>query len=94
MALDAYSRQQVIEQLRQTLHDGARAKGSGALIKSLSSRLQTLNSSDTNGGEFWSIFERNFDLIHEHFFRNLRQPFFNEHKDWRLLIAPLSRAFY
>ena len=75
MALDAYSRQQVIEQLRQTLHDGARAKGSGALIKSLSSRLQTLNSSDTNGGEFWSIFERNFDLIHEHFFRNLRQRY-------------------
>ncbi len=75
MALDAYSRQQVIEQLRQTLHDGARTKGSGALIKSLSSRLQTLNSSDGNGGEFWSIFERNFDLIHEHFFRNLRQRY-------------------
>lgn len=75
MALDAYSRQQVIEQLRQTLHDGSRAKGSGAMIKSLSSRLQTLNSSDSNGGEFWSIFERNFDLIHEHFFRNLRQRY-------------------
>lgn len=75
MALDAYSRQQVIEQLRQSLHDGTGAKGSGALIKSLSSRLQSLSSSDSNGGEFWSVFERNFDLIHEHFFRNMRQRY-------------------
>lgn len=75
MALDAYSRQQVIEQLRQSLHDKASPKGSAAFVKSLSSRLQSLSSSDSNGGEFWSIFERNFDLIHEHFFRNLRQRY-------------------
>lgn len=72
MALDAYSRQQVIEQLRQSLHDGSRSKGLGPFIRTLSSRLQSLSSSDSNGDEFWSMFERNFDLIHEHFFRNLR----------------------
>ncbi len=74
MALDAYSRQQVIEQLRESLRD-ARSKGSAATFRSLSTHLQSLSANEGNGGEFWSIFEKNFDLIHEHFFRNLRQKY-------------------
>lgn len=78
MALDAYSRQQVIDQLRESLND-ARGKGvsNAGTVKALSARLQELSTREGGGGEFWSMFEQNFDLIHEHFFRNLRRQFPN-----------------
>lgn len=76
MALDAYSRQQVIDQLRESLND-SRGKGisNAGTVKALSQRLQELSTREGGGGEFWSMFEQNFDLIHEHFFRNLRRQF-------------------
>lgn len=78
MDLDAYSRQQVIDQLRELLND-ARGKGvsNAGTVKALSARLQELSTREGGGGEFWSMFEQNFDLIHEHFFRNLRRQFPN-----------------
>lgn len=71
MALDAYSRQSVIDELRRSLHDAHVQKGAD-FMKTLFPKLQSLSNTDTTGSEFWSVFERNFDLIHEHFFRNLR----------------------
>lgn len=76
MALDAYSRQQVIDQLRESLND-SRGKGisNAGTVKALSQRLQELSTREGSSQEFWSMFEQNFDLIHEHFFRNLRRQF-------------------
>lgn len=74
MALDAYSRQQVMSQLKASLSD-ARSKSSASTFRLLSTHLQKLNAAEGDANEFWSVFEKNFDLIHEHFFRNLRQAY-------------------
>lgn len=70
MALNVTSKQQVIESLRQSLNDRRRYGGSDTRLAS--EMLRKIESENTNTREFWSVFERNFDLIHEHFFRNLR----------------------
>ena len=59
--------------MRETLYDLQR-KGS-PVARDAEKILNTISQSDTGNREFWNIFERNFDLIHEHFFRNLREAF-------------------
>lgn len=70
MALNVTSKQQVIDSLRQSLNDRRHSYGSDTRLAS--EMLRKIESENTNSREFWSVFERNFDLIHEHFFRNLR----------------------
>jgi DNA-binding CsgD family transcriptional regulator len=72
MALEAGYKNQVIENLRETITDQRRK---GQLDShEIDSLIKTINSNIDNT-EFWNIFHNNFDLIHENFFRSLRQRF-------------------
>ncbi len=72
-ALNVPSKQQVIDSLKESLND--RRRQGGKDTKLAAEMLRKIESSQTNSREFWSVFEQNFDLIHEHFFRNLRASF-------------------
>ncbi len=72
MALEAGYKHQVIENLRETIN-AQRHKGSMGST-SVDALIKTFNS-DIGNNEFWEIFHNNFDLIHENFFRNLRQRY-------------------
>ena len=72
MALEAGYKGQVIENLRETI-TGQRRKGQ-LDSQEIDNLIKTINSYIDNT-EFWNIFHNNFDLIHENFFRNLRQRF-------------------
>lgn len=72
MALEAGYKHQVIENLRETIN-AQRRKGIIAST-AVDSLIKTINS-DIGNNEFWEIFHNNFDLIHENFFRNLRQRY-------------------
>lgn len=73
MALNVSSKQQVIDSLKESLND--RRRQGGKDTKLAAEMLRKIESNQTNSREFWSVFEQNFDLIHEHFFRNLRASF-------------------
>ncbi len=73
MAMNVTSKQQVIDSLRQSLNGRRHAGGSDTRLAA--EMLRKIESENTNSREFWSVFERNFDLIHEHFFRNLRSRY-------------------
>lgn len=73
MALNVSSKQQVIDNLRESLND--RLQQGGKNTKLAVEMLRKIESNQINSKEFWSVFEQNFDLIHEHFFRNLRGDF-------------------
>lgn len=72
MALEANYKHQVIENLRETIN-AQRLKGNIGQ-PTVNSLINTINS-DIGSKEFWEIFHNNFDLIHENFFRNLRQRY-------------------
>ena len=72
MALEASFKHQVIENLRETI-TARRNKGVIA-SQEVDSLIKTINS-DIGSSEFWNIFQTNFDLIHENFFRNLRKQY-------------------
>lgn len=72
MALEAGYKDQVIENLRETI-TGQRRKGQ-LDSREIDNLIKTINS-NIDKREFWEIFQNNFDLIHENFFRNLRQRF-------------------
>lgn len=72
MALEAGYKHQVIENLRETI-SVQRRKGM-IESKEIDTLIKTINS-DIDKKEFWDIFQNNFDLIHENFFRNLRKQF-------------------
>ncbi len=72
MALGAYAREQAVENMRASLSD-LRKKGN---TSSEAERvLRDISRTEGDNSVFWDIFERNFDLIHEHFFRNLRKQY-------------------
>ena len=73
MALNVYSKQQVIDSMKESLSD-MRSRGSSG-YQMASSLMRKIESTDTGSSEFWSVFENNFDLIHEHFFRNLQAAY-------------------
>lgn len=72
MALEAGYKHQVIETLRESI-SVQRRKGM-IESKEIDTLIKTINS-DIGKNEFWDIFQNNFDLIHENFFRNLRKQF-------------------
>lgn len=72
MALQAGYKDQVITNLRETI-TGQRRKGQ-LDSREIDNLIKTINS-DIGKTEFWNIFHNNFDLIHENFFKNLRERF-------------------
>jgi DNA-binding CsgD family transcriptional regulator len=73
MALGVYSREQVINNLKESIstQQGSEEGFSRKQMKELLSRIK----SDMSDLEFWHIYQKNIDLIHEHFFRNLRERY-------------------
>lgn len=72
MALGAYARQQAIDNMKQSLAD---LKRKGKFSEGAEKVLDDISKSSGDNRVFWDTFEKNFDLIHEHFFRNLRQAY-------------------
>lgn len=72
MALGAYARQQAVENMKQSLADLQRK---GKVSEEAEKVLNDITKSSGDNRVFWDTFEKNFDLIHEHFFRNLRQVY-------------------
>lgn len=68
LALDMAQRQRVIDNLKDTIGEQKR-KGT-ITTKDVDSLLKHIDS-DIGDSEFWNIYHKNFDLIHENFFRNL-----------------------
>ncbi len=61
------AKDKVIESFRESLQQQRNSQSKD----SLRTLMGKLNSSSDNR-EFWDIYQKNFDLIHENFFRNLR----------------------
>lgn len=72
MALGAYARQQAVDNMKQSLADLQRK---GKFSEEAEKVLSDITKSSGDNRVFWDTFEKNFDLIHEHFFRNLRQAY-------------------
>ena len=72
MALGAYARQQVVENMKASLAD---KRKKGANTKEAERVLHAISGDERDDTMFWDTFEKNFDLIHENFFRNLRREF-------------------
>ncbi|MDO4510869.1 MAG: hypothetical protein Q4B68_03505 [Bacteroidales bacterium] len=72
MALDAMARNQAIESIRTSLRE-KRRKGtiSQADMQSMLSQLGANADSDN----FWELYQNNFNLIHENFFKNLKEKY-------------------
>lgn len=68
LALDMASRQRVIDNLKDTI--GEQKRKGNISTKEGDSLLKHIDS-DIGDREFWNIYHKNFDLIHENFFRNL-----------------------
>lgn len=68
LAIDMATRQTVIENLNDTIRD---QKRKGNIDSEQVNDLLRQIKSDIDDKEFWNIYQKNFDLIHENFFRNL-----------------------
>lgn len=72
IALESSYKHQVIQGLKETL--SAQSRKGQIESKEIDALIRTINS-DIGTTEFWTIFQNNFDLIHDNFFRNLRQRY-------------------
>ena len=72
MALGVFAKNEVLEKLRTVVQESL-VKGQYGR-KNLESLLKLINE-NIETQEFWDVFQNNFDLIHEKFFRNLRERF-------------------
>lgn len=73
MALDMEAKKNALEGLqtaiqRQKLRGGVSSKELDALLK----QIETIPSSDE---DLWKVYQKNFDMIHDQFFRNLRERY-------------------
>lgn len=73
LALDALSKEQVIDSLRDTMKE-EQQRGGRRSQRDLTPLLHRMRQAEGNL-EFWNIYQKNFDLIHEHFFRNLQERY-------------------
>ena len=72
MSLDVAVKQNVIESLRDSIIE---QKKKGSISRNdMRAQLQRIQQTSSDK-EFWDIFQQNFDLIHEHFFRNLKEQY-------------------
>lgn len=72
MALSEYGHRQILDNLHASLDD-ARKKGKD--VTEVEKLLKEIVKNESDTRVFWNMFEKNFDLIHEHFFRNLRKAY-------------------
>lgn len=72
LALNVYTKEKVLEGLKDSIYM-QKVKG-GISQKEMDVLLKKIES-DSGNMEFWDIYQKNFDLIHDHFFRNLRERF-------------------
>ncbi len=72
LAMDVFSKEKVLENLRESMHE-ERQKGNISQ-REMTALLQRIQQTEGNL-EFWNIYQKNFDLIHEHFFRNLQERY-------------------
>lgn len=72
LAMDVLSKEQVLENLRETMSE-QRQKGNLS-HRDMTALMQRIRETEGNL-EFWNIYQKNFDLIHEHFFRNLKERY-------------------
>ncbi|MBR5717141.1 MAG: hypothetical protein IKX59_11180 [Bacteroidales bacterium] len=72
LAMDVFSKEKVIENLRESMQEEQR-KGNIS-VREMNALLKRIQQTEGNL-EFWSIYQKNFDLIHEHFFRNLQERY-------------------
>lgn len=72
MALGAFGRRQAIENMRASMAD---LKRKGGNVDEAEKVMNEFTKNDGDTRVFWDVFEKNFDLIHEHFFRNLRKVY-------------------
>ena len=72
MALGVFAKNEVLEKLRAAVQEFL-VKGQYGR-KNLESLLKLINE-NIETQEFWDVFQNNFDLIHEKFFRNLRERY-------------------
>jgi len=72
MSLDVAVKQNVIDSLRDSIVE---QKKKGIIsTNEMKAQLQRIQQTSSDK-EFWDVFQQNFDLIHEHFFRNLKEQF-------------------
>lgn len=74
MALGVFAKNEVLEKLRTAVQE-CLVKGQYGR-KNLEALLKLINE-NIETQEFWDVFQNNFDLIHEKFFRNLRERYPN-----------------
>lgn len=74
MALGVFAKNEVLEKLRTAVQE-CLVKGQYGR-KNLEALLKLINE-NIETQEFWDVFQKNFDLIHEKFFRNLRERYPN-----------------
>jgi DNA-binding CsgD family transcriptional regulator len=72
LALDAAARNQAIESIRETLRE-KRRKGSISQ-HDMTAMLSQLGES-ANSDNFWEVYQNNFNLIHQNFFKRLRERY-------------------
>lgn len=72
LALDAAARNQAIENIRETLRE-KRRKGSISQ-HDMAAMLSQLGES-ANSDNFWEVYQNNFNLIHQNFFKRLRERY-------------------
>lgn len=72
MALGIFAKNEVLEKLRTAVQEFL-VKGQYGR-KNLETLLKLINE-NIESQEFWDVFQNNFDLIHEKFFRNLRESY-------------------
>lgn len=72
MALGVFAKNEVLEKLRSAVQE-CLVKGQYGR-KNLEALLKLINE-NIETQEFWDVFQNNFDLIHERFFRNLRDRY-------------------
>lgn len=73
LAMDVFTKDRAIESLRELV--AKRKPGSNAPQQDFDSLLKQIDTNNLQSKEFWDLYQANFDLIHENFFRNLRKKY-------------------
>lgn len=72
LALDAAARNQAIESLRNTLREKRRK---GTITQAEMTSMMTQLGENANSEDFWEVYQNNFNLVHENFFKRLKQQY-------------------
>lgn len=73
LALDVFNKDRAIENLREIV--GKRMPNGKLPQSEIDALMKQINTTNLQNKEFWELYQANFDLIHENFFRNLRKRY-------------------